>query len=280
MVFPILRKLGKHKMLHTKLTSLKNWTLHSVCWLTTTHQGCDPITSVTMNVNVIHWTEPSITWILHIGSLAIPICTCFFVLMQEDLRLHDTMWYITKTLKWICQWLRTKACLNLKFYPIMWCKSWFYSWYFGFAFYLEESITNATSPYVTESSRYHISQEHLPWPEISSFRRKAFQLSITILWTTRVCTFYVRCAKQSLQGNPPPELWCYNSKSRKPVALDLDSRQSDAFELIPWCNWTSNRKQVALNQESFARNATPRISGAEKLQKSLSSTTHLKGKSL
>ena len=123
-------------MLRSKFACLKNWTLHGVCWLTTTQQGCDPITSVTMNVNVIHWTEPSITWILHIGSLAIPICTCFFVLMQEDLRLHDTMWYITKTLKWICQWLRTKACLNLKFYPIMWCKSWFYSWYFGFAFYL------------------------------------------------------------------------------------------------------------------------------------------------
>ena len=111
-------------------------------------------------------------------------------------------------------------------------------------------------------------------------REKHFNISITILWTTRVCTFYVRHAKQSLQGNPPPELWCYNSKSRKPVALDLDSRQPDAFELIVWCNWTSNRKQVALNQESFARNATPRISGAEKLQKSLSSTIHLKGKSL
>ena len=52
--------------------------------------------------------------------------------MQEDLRLHDTMWYITKTLNMPM----TTTCLSLKFYPIMWCKSWFYSWYFGFAFYL------------------------------------------------------------------------------------------------------------------------------------------------
>ena len=92
--------------------------------------------------------------------------------------------------------------------------------------------------------------------------------------------YHLKHAKQRGQRNPPQELWYYNSKSRKPVALDLDSRQSDAFELIAWCNWTSNRKQVALNQESFARNATTRISGAEKLQKSLSSTIHLKGKSL
>ena len=197
-------------MLHTKLTSLKNWTLHGVCWLTTIQQGCDPITSVTMNVNVIHWTEPSITWILHIGSLAIPICKCFFRLDHSCKKTSDCMTQCNIFLRhWICQWLRTKTCLSLKFYLIMWCKSWSYSWYSGFAFYLEESITNATSPYVTDSSRYHISQEHLPWPEISSFQRKAFQLSITILWTTRVCTFYVRHAKQSLQGNPPPELWCY-----------------------------------------------------------------------
>ena len=124
-------------MLHTKLTSLKNWTLHSVCWLTTTHQGCDPITSVTMNVNVIHWTEPSITWILHIGSLAIPICKCFFCLDHSCKKTSDCMTQCNIFLRhWICQWLRTKTCFSLKFYPIMWCKSWFYSWYFGFAFYL------------------------------------------------------------------------------------------------------------------------------------------------
>ena len=124
-------------MLHTKLTSLKNWTLHGVCWLTTIQQGCDPITSVTMNVNVIHWTEPSITWILHIGSLAIPICKCFFRLDHSCKKTSGCMTQCDILLRhWICQWLRTKTCLSLKFYPIMWCKSWFYSWYFGFAFYL------------------------------------------------------------------------------------------------------------------------------------------------
>ena len=112
-VFPILRKLGKHKMLHTKLTFLKNWTLHGVCWLTTIQQGCDPITSVTMNVNVIHWTEPSITWILHIGSLAIPICKCFFRLDHSCKKTSDCMTQCDILLRhWICQWLRTKTCWN------------------------------------------------------------------------------------------------------------------------------------------------------------------------
>ena len=204
----------------------------------------------------------------------------FFRLDHSCKRTSDCMTQCDILLRhWICQWLRTKTCLSLKFYPIMWCKSWFYSWYFGFAFYLGvyHKCHIPLCHWVVTLS--HITRTSAMARDIF-FPEKSISIEYYNFMNNACMHFLCKTCKAKPARKPPPELWCYNSKSRKPVALDLDSRQPDAFELIAGCNWTSNRKQVALNQESFARNATPRISGAEKLQKSLSSTIHLKGKSL
>ena len=148
-----------------------NWTLHGVCWLTTTQQGCDPITTVILNVS-------SDTLDRAFDNLN----ASYWVLIR--LNFSDCMTHCDILLKhWILEWL-----WNLNSILLCGVKVCFIPGTLALPF-TKESITNVTSPYVTESSRYHISQETLPWTDISSFQRKAFQLKHW--WKPRVCTFHI-----------------------------------------------------------------------------------------